>query len=358
MSQKHPDFSILAARIAVSNLHKNTSDSFFETCQILHDYVDQQGRPAALLAEDMWQFVQANAQELDDAIDYKRDFGPALRSDPYWCYKAVMTRKTMNNYSSSCNRGKSMKKLEIMWFASSMQSRCVRLGVGLSLNFCCSQTFFPVFLPSSVAVCTFVSLFVSPSFGSVLLSPASSFVGWGGTHLPLWFCIFFNVCLPACRGLMSILSYHLSSIRPYLSTTGPLLALACLLRAVLMSFSPRLFHCLSLRCCLASWGFTSTCLLIVTYLFVYLNLIHLIIIFHVCTRSVWGSRLWLLWFQDLGEVVSSTCARQNRGTATAPFDARGLWYPLWGCESRPGNLWLDVQVATSKVNWGMAWCWM
>lgn len=102
---------------------------------------------------------------------------------------------------------------------------------------------------------------------------------------------FFYVCLPACRGLMSILSYHLSSIRPYLSTTGPLLALACLLRAVLMSFSPRLFHCLSLRCCLASWGFTSTCLLIVTYLFVYLNLIHLIIIFHVCTRSVWGSRL-------------------------------------------------------------------
>lgn len=107
MSQKHPDFSILAARIAVSNLHKNTSDSFFETCQILHDYVDQQGRPAALLAEDMWQFVQANAQELDDAIDYKRDFGPALRSDPYWSYKAVMTRETMNNYSSSCNRGKS-----------------------------------------------------------------------------------------------------------------------------------------------------------------------------------------------------------------------------------------------------------
>ena len=34
MSQKHPDFSILAARIAVSNLHKNTSDSFFETCKV------------------------------------------------------------------------------------------------------------------------------------------------------------------------------------------------------------------------------------------------------------------------------------------------------------------------------------
>ena len=75
MSQKHPDFSILAARIAVSNLHKNTSDSFYSTCRVLHGYKDQQGRPASLLAEDVWDFVQANAEALDKAIDYKRDFG-------------------------------------------------------------------------------------------------------------------------------------------------------------------------------------------------------------------------------------------------------------------------------------------
>merc|ERR1719359_2810001 len=37
MSQKHPDFSILAARIAVSNLHKSTSDSFSATCRALHE---------------------------------------------------------------------------------------------------------------------------------------------------------------------------------------------------------------------------------------------------------------------------------------------------------------------------------
>ena len=75
MSQKHPDFSILAARIAVSNLHKNTSDSFFETCKILYNYKDQQGRPAALLSEEVYNFVAANAEELDKAMDYKRDFG-------------------------------------------------------------------------------------------------------------------------------------------------------------------------------------------------------------------------------------------------------------------------------------------
>merc|ERR1719355_336992 len=48
MSQKHPDFSRLAARIAVSNLHKNTSDSFSETVKRLHEYHDEQGRSAKL----------------------------------------------------------------------------------------------------------------------------------------------------------------------------------------------------------------------------------------------------------------------------------------------------------------------
>merc|ERR1719171_3357668 len=57
MSQRHPDFSTLAARIAVSNLHKGTSSSFSETCRILHDYIDKQGRSAKLLSEEVWAFI-------------------------------------------------------------------------------------------------------------------------------------------------------------------------------------------------------------------------------------------------------------------------------------------------------------
>ena len=75
MSQKHPDFSVLAARIAISNLHKNTSDSFYETCKVLHEFRDQQGRPASLLAEDVWEFIAENAEALDNAVNYKRDLG-------------------------------------------------------------------------------------------------------------------------------------------------------------------------------------------------------------------------------------------------------------------------------------------
>mmetsp|Transcript_68653 Transcript_68653/g.112694 ORF Transcript_68653/g.112694 Transcript_68653/m.112694 type:complete len:819 (-) Transcript_68653:137-2593(-) len=75
MSQKHPDFSTLAARIAVSNLHKNTSESFHETCKILFGYTDPQGRPAALLSQDVFDFVEKHATELDAAIEYDRDLG-------------------------------------------------------------------------------------------------------------------------------------------------------------------------------------------------------------------------------------------------------------------------------------------
>jgi len=74
MSQKHPDFSMLAARIAVSALHKDTRTSFCEVCRSLHDFHDQ-GQPAALISDDVWNFVEEHAAEIEAAIDYTRDFG-------------------------------------------------------------------------------------------------------------------------------------------------------------------------------------------------------------------------------------------------------------------------------------------
>merc|ERR1712176_1600348 len=73
MSQKHPDFSTLAARIAVSNLHKSTADTFTEVCRALYEYVDKQGRQASLLSDEVWEFISANSEKLDMAIDYTRD---------------------------------------------------------------------------------------------------------------------------------------------------------------------------------------------------------------------------------------------------------------------------------------------
>jgi len=65
----------LAARIAVSNLHKSTTSSFSGTCRQLYEYHDKQGRSASLIAEDVWTFIEANAEKLDAAVDYTRDFG-------------------------------------------------------------------------------------------------------------------------------------------------------------------------------------------------------------------------------------------------------------------------------------------
>ena len=71
----HPDYAHLASRIAVSNLHKSTKKSFADTMNDLYNYVDPKtGDPASLLAEDVHEIIQANAEFLDSQIIYDRDF--------------------------------------------------------------------------------------------------------------------------------------------------------------------------------------------------------------------------------------------------------------------------------------------
>jgi ribonucleoside-diphosphate reductase alpha chain len=76
MTVKHPDYALLASRIAVSNLHKNTEKSFSKTMENLHKYLDPKtGQKASLLADDVYEIIQKNAQLLDSSIIYDRDFG-------------------------------------------------------------------------------------------------------------------------------------------------------------------------------------------------------------------------------------------------------------------------------------------
>jgi ribonucleoside-diphosphate reductase alpha chain len=76
LTTKHPDYALLASRIAVSNLHKNTIKSFSETMRLLYTYVDKKnGKPAPLIADDVWAIIEANAELLDSTIIYDRDFG-------------------------------------------------------------------------------------------------------------------------------------------------------------------------------------------------------------------------------------------------------------------------------------------
>ena len=76
LTTKHPDYALLASRIAVSNLHKNTVKSFSETMRKLHEYIDPKtGKNASLIADDVWEVIEANAEVLDSTIIYDRDFG-------------------------------------------------------------------------------------------------------------------------------------------------------------------------------------------------------------------------------------------------------------------------------------------
>ncbi len=76
MTVRHPDYALLASRIAVSNLHKNTRKSFSETMRALYNYVDAKtGRKAQLIADDVMQVIEDNADLLDSTIIYDRDFG-------------------------------------------------------------------------------------------------------------------------------------------------------------------------------------------------------------------------------------------------------------------------------------------
>ncbi len=75
MAVIHPDYALLASRIAVSNLHKNTEKSFSKTMQSLYEYVDPKtGEKASLIAEDVWEIIRDNAEVLDSTIIYDRDY--------------------------------------------------------------------------------------------------------------------------------------------------------------------------------------------------------------------------------------------------------------------------------------------
>ncbi len=76
MTTRHPDYAILAARIAISNLHKNTLKSFSATMKRLYTYVDPKtGENAALISKDVYDVVRQNAALLDSTIIYDRDYG-------------------------------------------------------------------------------------------------------------------------------------------------------------------------------------------------------------------------------------------------------------------------------------------
>ena len=76
MTTAHPDYARLAARISVSNLHKNTKKTFSEVMHDLYTYVNPRtGKDAPLLSDEVYNVIMENKDRLDSTIIYNRDFG-------------------------------------------------------------------------------------------------------------------------------------------------------------------------------------------------------------------------------------------------------------------------------------------
>ena len=74
MVTTHPDYDTLAARLAASILHKETSASFAETMERLYTRLDSFGSPAPVLADDIIAVIRENADAIDAEIAHERDF--------------------------------------------------------------------------------------------------------------------------------------------------------------------------------------------------------------------------------------------------------------------------------------------
>jgi len=74
MSSVHPDYTKLASAIVVSNLHKNTSDCYYETIKKLYDYRDINNNSFRLIDEGIMNIVETNKAIINSFIDYERDY--------------------------------------------------------------------------------------------------------------------------------------------------------------------------------------------------------------------------------------------------------------------------------------------
>jgi ribonucleoside-diphosphate reductase subunit M1 len=75
LTTKHPDYAILAARIAISNLHKETKKIFSAVVHDLYTWVNpKNGRKAPMISDETYQAIMENKDVLDSAIIYDRDF--------------------------------------------------------------------------------------------------------------------------------------------------------------------------------------------------------------------------------------------------------------------------------------------
>tara|TARA_Y100000389_G_scaffold197454_2_gene232092 strand:+ start:2253 stop:4820 length:2568 start_codon:yes stop_codon:yes gene_type:complete len=114
MTSQHPDYSLLASAIAISNLHKNTESSFSNTIDQLYNYVDVRNKSHRLIHDDIHKFVIDNSEYLDSIVDYNRDY-----------YFDIFGFKTLERAYLMKINGKIVERPQHMWLRVAV---CIHLG--------------------------------------------------------------------------------------------------------------------------------------------------------------------------------------------------------------------------------------
>ena len=74
MSNLHPDYSKLASRLEITNLHKSTEDDFLKVVEKLDSLTNVMGENASMINDEVMRVVRANTEKINAKLDYKRDF--------------------------------------------------------------------------------------------------------------------------------------------------------------------------------------------------------------------------------------------------------------------------------------------
>ena len=95
LTTQHPDYSRLAARIAVSNLHKMTDKSFSATMTYLHQYINpRNGQAAPLISDDVFEVIKENKERLDATLVYRPPAGLHMHTRCPFCTPPTADRPT------------------------------------------------------------------------------------------------------------------------------------------------------------------------------------------------------------------------------------------------------------------------
>lgn len=74
MTMVHPDYSLLASRVAISNLHKETESDYLKVAERLYHFKDKVGRPAPLISDEVYEVIKKHHEKINAKLDYTRDF--------------------------------------------------------------------------------------------------------------------------------------------------------------------------------------------------------------------------------------------------------------------------------------------